>query len=372
MTSHSFPALQRAVLLALGLPSAALGLPACGKPDPTCEEVDEVTADYTPTSDTWLLCDEPGELGGAECPTQDDAWAAARIVEVLGSPDTTDCTWSPKVVCGPEAAEVDRCCYTIEPIMGCVTPGRPFTVQGGARIASLHPGAGWAEAPAATDLPPATRQALADGWTRMALGEHASIASFARVVLGLLAHGAPAELVAGSTRAQSDEILHASRCFSLASRYAGTTLKPGPIDVAGALALPDLAALVVDTFREGCINETIAAAQAAAARDLATDPQVRKALERIAEDEQRHAALAWRTLRWALERDPQLRGLVAEGLVWRAPASRPDPEGADPALLRAHGLLDATQLAQVARITWREIIEPAARALLHAPTELHA
>ncbi len=53
------------------------------------------------------------------------------------------------------------------------------------------------------------REALADRWTRDATYEHASIASFARVTLDLLALGAPAALVSGAQRAGLDEVEHA-------------------------------------------------------------------------------------------------------------------------------------------------------------------
>ena len=55
----------------------------------------------------------------------------------------------------------------------------------------------------------------------------------------------------------------------------------------GCLALEDVA---VRTFLDGCVEETIAALTARAQLDVATDSEVRATLERIVEDETRHAA----------------------------------------------------------------------------------
>jgi hypothetical protein len=85
-------------------------------------------------------------------------------------------------------------------------------------------------------LDPDTRAALACEWLDDARLEHASVASFARFVLELLALGAPAELVHFAQRALGDEIDHARRCFSLASRYAQEPLGPAALQVDGALA----------------------------------------------------------------------------------------------------------------------------------------
>jgi hypothetical protein len=149
------------------------------------------------------------------------------------------------------------------------------------------------------------RAALGAHWTAMGLLEHASIAAFARFSLQLLALGAPPGLIEDCTRALADETAHTRLCFELASAYAGHAISPGPLDVAGSLAvttLPDIVDLVI---LEGCFGETNAALEALEAAALATDPVIRAAYARIAEDEQRHAALAFRFVRWALEREPR-------------------------------------------------------------------
>ncbi|MCA9546694.1 MAG: ferritin-like domain-containing protein, partial [Myxococcales bacterium] len=56
---------------------------------------------------------------------------------------------------------------------------------------------------------PAQRARLADHWTRQALAEHASVASFARFALHLMAVGAPPDLLVATHQAGLDEIEHA-------------------------------------------------------------------------------------------------------------------------------------------------------------------
>jgi hypothetical protein len=53
---------------------------------------------------------------------------------------------------------------------------------------------------------------------------------------------------------------------------------------------------------EGCFGETGAALDAFESAESAADPVIAAAYGRIAADEQRHAELAFRFVRWALER----------------------------------------------------------------------
>ncbi|HEU4537511.1 MAG TPA: hypothetical protein VFS00_25505, partial [Polyangiaceae bacterium] len=77
------------------------------------------------------------------------------------------------------------------------------------------------------------RAALAQHWLDVAALEHASVASFARFTLELLALGAPPALVAEAQRAGLDEVAHAEVAYALASAYAGRRFGPGPLDLAG-------------------------------------------------------------------------------------------------------------------------------------------
>lgn len=199
---------------------------------------------------------------------------------------------------GPEI-EGDSCCYWFCEGACC---GRAFTIEGHARVADTTMRndwcAEWSTAP--NDLNEATQKALADAWRTDAQMEHASVASFARFTLELLALGAPADIVAASQSASLDEVEHARLCFAMASRFSGHGLGPGQLDMTGVSRGTSIAECAGWTVIEGCIGETIAALTARAQLEWAKDEDVRLALLRIAEDEERHAALAWRFVAWAL------------------------------------------------------------------------
>jgi hypothetical protein len=204
--------------------------------------------------------------------------------------------------------------------------------------------------------------ALAAAWAADALAEHASVASFARFSLGLLAVGAPAELVEGAHRAALDELRHAELCFALASRYAGEVLGPGPFPTGRVEPPRTLAALASATVREGCVGETVSAIVAAEQLARATDPEVRRALAVITADEARHAELAWRTVAWALEVGGAEVRAACEQAFAEALAQAPSvPEGA--VGLEAHGRLDTATLQAVARSAMRDVVALCARAL---------
>jgi hypothetical protein len=187
--------------------------------------------------------------------------------------------------------------------------GRPFLVDAAARVAPVVSCGDWnvsAEAPCVEHLTGREREALAGHWSRLGQLEHASIAAFARFSLQLLSLGAPSDLVEQCTRALADETAHTKLCFRLASAYAGRTLGPGALDITGSLAATTLEEIVDLVLVEGCIGETSAALEALEAADSASDPVIRAAYTQIAADEQRHAALAFRFVRWALEQDAAL------------------------------------------------------------------
>jgi hypothetical protein len=275
------------------------------------------------------------------------------------------------VVCGPEPGGTG-CCYMAQvTILQC--GGRPFLVNGAQRIADLAARSDWRASlsPDVAGLDADDRVELAGLWARDALDEHASVASFARFVLELLAVGAPSDLVREAQRAMGDEVLHAELCFGLASAYAGAALGPFGLPMHGALAarttLAEVASAVV---KEGCVGETLAAFGAMAARDTATDPAVRAALEEIARDEAAHAALAFRFLGWALAQgDAGVRGAV-EGAFAEALAAPIEVRGGPPAgtareeRMRAHGRLSAEAQRGARREALRDVVRPCAQALL--------
>ncbi len=272
--------------------------------------------------------------------------------------------------CGPDPSVADACCYTV---VGDCPIGRPFLVDGQARLGTLVSRGDWADRiePDTAALDPETRAALADFWGREALSEHASVASFARFVMQLLATGAPADLVRSSQRALAEEIDHATLCFGLASAYSGAPVGPSALDLSGGLeGSLDPIGIAVAVAREGCIAESVAALQIAAAGDAATDPAIRRALATVAEQEMEHALLAWRYLRWALGRgDAALHAAVAAVLT--APEAHVGIGATtelpgDRAAMRAHGCLPPDERRALAAGALQRVVAPAARALLAA------
>lgn len=250
--------------------------------------------------------------------------------------------------------------------------GRPFLVEGEARVAEVARRDDWCArdvAPRADGLAADVRRVLAEEWARSGQMEHASIAAFARFSMQLLALGAPPDLLVATHAAMADETEHALACFALASAYAGAPVGPGRLAMEGALADVDLASAVRLAIREGCVGETVAAVEAAEASRRAEDPAVRAVLAKIAEDETRHAELAWRFVRWAVSSAPELRGAVESEFAAVLGEERARPAAAasagDEAWL-AHGVARGTVKAELRRRLIDAVVAPAATALLTA------
>lgn len=261
-----------------------------------------------------------------------------------------------------------ECCYR-EYTGSCC--GRPFMVGGAARTARVDSSAEWIALSLPRDLAldESTRVELARAWLADASLEHASIASFARFTLQALSLGAPPDLIADAQRAALDEVAHAQLCFGLASRYAGSPVGPGAFGMAGALEPTTLAEAVAATVREGCVGETLSALVAQAQLARATDANVREVLSRIAEDEARHAELAWRFVGWGLRSGGDaVRAAVKDAFgealarVYLEPSRDLPP--VDLTTWHAHGRLMAVE----ERACWleaaRDVIEPCADRLL--------
>ncbi len=288
------------------------------------------------------------DLPGPSCPDAGDPAVFQALEDDLEyadcrtSPLCCDERWVESVPCGPDP-EGEGCCYHVITWSGEVCMGRPFCVAGQARVAALAARDDWALplAPALARLTAAEREAQAARWASDGQKEHASVASFARFALQLLALGAPAELLADTQRAIADEIRHAQLCFGLASAYAGRPVGPGPLAVDAALDAHDPVDIALAAWTEGCVGETLAALDAHAAAAACEDPAVARVHAIIARDETRHAELSWRALRWMVAQDD---GRIRAAL--------------------------APQLAALSRRSeraLREVILPAARALLTPP-----
>jgi hypothetical protein len=306
------------------------------------------TKDSDCAKDEICQCGDPiGRCVAATCRTDASCKAGALCTNYEAAPGCP----STRFACQMEADECagDRdcgegryCAITQEggartcSSMICAV-GRPFLVAGAERLAGVSSRQnGWSHALVAdvdaSRLPPAERADKAAHWLQIARMEHASIAAFARFSLQLLALGAPPALVSESTAAMQDETEHAKIAFALASAYGGSPVGPSALPIDGALEVTSMAAVVRLVVREGCIGETLAAIAAREEASAEADATVALLLDRIAEDETRHAALAFRFVQWALREDvattsrvleEELSPYVARTLADECPRERP-------------------------------------------------
>jgi hypothetical protein len=273
---------------------------------------------------------------------------------------------------GALAVGTDGAAYD-KPYYGC-DGGRPFVVHGESVTAELRV----CTRSGASEI----EDALALAWARDALVEHASVASFARFALELLALGAPPKLLREVHVAIADELRHAKLCFGLARRFGGVAVEPGglPLPVGVLERVGDPVATALALFEEGCINESLAACEAADAAGVCEDAEAREVLDTIAGDERRHATFAWAALRWLLDTyGERVRGPVRARLARVAPAyvhgsmgptlecDECDESELQSALL-AHGRLSPSRRARVHRRVFVELILPLAHALLEPNT----
>ncbi|MGH1340105.1 MAG: ferritin-like domain-containing protein [Nannocystales bacterium] len=240
--------------------------------------------------------------------------------------------------------------------------GRPLLDDAGTPVVASFEagvGSGWSCERESLRASSQARAFAAQAWLDDAAMEHASVASFGRVALELLSLGAPPELVEEAHMAALDEIRHAKTCLSLAQACGAARLEPGCL-AAVPQRRADFARFAADTFIEGCVGETIAALVVTRAAVGAEGEDVRQALEGIAADEARHAALAWRMVAWAVERGgAPVRAAVldaANRLRPTTPAETPrelEPEG-----IGRLGRLTGAECAQARSDGWTGIIEP--------------
>lgn len=262
-----------------------------------------------------------------------------------------------------------QCCYSVpQPMMPPHPRGRAARIDGAPRVADVTTGKAWRSAqtlPQVVHLDDDLRARLAARWLQDAQMEHASIAAFARTSLELLAFGAPPELLIEAHEAALDEIAHARVTFALASAYAGRDLGPQSFhEVQRMTPAADWATFARETLVDGCIGETVAAAEAAEAAQRAEDPVIREALLGIAEDEARHAELAWRILGFALRKGGAEVAAVARA-AWEELASRdlPQETGRDEDLT-AHGILGDAASTQVRAEVLSAVVQPCLDGLL--------
>jgi hypothetical protein len=262
-----------------------------------------------------------------------------------------------------------QCCYDV--FFEDCGVGRPFLDDGGRAITAHRARSkrwtGGGARPSLAGLSLRQREALAARWQRDGFLEHASVASFGRFALELLAVGAPARLVAAAHAAALDEVRHAQLCFDLAHAYGADAADPGPMPMGGSVTVSsDPADIARRAVIEGCVGETLAAVLASEQYRLAEDPVVRETLRVIAEDEARHAELAWAAVAWLLQQGGEavaraMRGAFEEAIT----ACRQSSEHASEAsAYEPHGLLNPQAERRIAMDTLEQIVAPVAARLV--------
>jgi hypothetical protein len=317
-----------------------------------------------------------GGSGQTTARAEEDAAADSALDAPADGPGRDAVALDVETADARDAAAQDGCsaAMTMLPDGACtpISVRRPFLVGASLRSAVACARRDWApRAEAVSGLDPTTCARLAQVWLADALEEHASVAAFARFTMLLLSVGAPPELAVQSQRASIDEVRHAEACFALAARYGGHARGPSPLSLKDALRPMSLAEIAALTAQEGCVGETLGAVLAREQVSHAVDPAAHRALTRIARDEERHAALAWRFTRWAvLEGGDAVRAVVAQAAEEAVRGTLATPlrvyDGVDVDAWLAYGRVTCAEARQAAVSGVEHVVRPALAAALAA------
>jgi hypothetical protein len=324
-----------------------------------------------PTSVTgqpdWPFC-----LGASGCKTNSDCGECGECG--FGALDDGECGWIYALQC---RTPLDECKADADCGFGSCLPdetgawicqsescaiGRPLLVDAVACTAPSRQRTDWAERSQGVDRLREDPE-LAAHWAEVAALEHASVASFARFGAQLLALGAPPQLVRASKRAALDEIEHARLAYGLASAYGGTAIGPGQLELRGLSVSASWREVVAGLIEEACVGETLGVAEAMAAAESARVPAVRVVLERIADDELRHAQLAWRSLAWLLREADDADRAWAQALLERAIEAVGEASVSSGTHRPADGILGGSARARLHREASSRVLAPLSRAL---------
>ncbi len=216
--------------------------------------------------------------------------------------------------------------------------GRQVRRRGRVLLPGITTGGAWAGPPVAIRSASSAPAGLAPAWRENARTEHASVAAFARLVLDLVALGAPPELIAAANLDALDEIRHAELCFAIARSFGGAGEGPAPFpEVRRLEPLPRmrtaaLAKLAVESLVDGALHEGVSARVIGAVARRSEDASLRDVLEAIAADEARHAAHGWDVVEWCAAEGGARVAQVLAGAIRAVPrelASSRQPEARD-------------------------------------------
>lgn len=296
-------ALKNRLFAALGVSSiGGLALAQPSRPDAAPARPSSWTVDYAlgGSHPTWC------SRGNARCEATGPTCAPSIRVEQGCSPGTacrdaralTDAPLLQDVSQAQRARDPRACCYALP--LHCVPPWAGRTLSDGRGEPVTTPVCSRADWGARADRDGGEGAARPGAWALLGAREHAAVASFAQTALRLLRFGAPAALVEDTLRAALEEVSHARACFARAEREGEGSVGPGALDTSLEPAHDTMLRFALDTLREGCVAETLGAFDAAERAMRARSEGDRAHWAMIADEEARHAELAWRTLRWAL------------------------------------------------------------------------
>jgi hypothetical protein len=124
--------------------------------------------------------------------------------------------------------------------------------------------------------------------------EAASVLSFARLAGELQMLGAPAALIDAAHASREDEVRHARMTSKMAKRFGAEPATPRVTETSMRSEL----AIALENAVEGCVRETYGALVAHRQAAAASDESIRCMMQVIAEDETKHAGLAWDVAAW--------------------------------------------------------------------------
>jgi hypothetical protein len=214
------------------------------------------------------------------------------------------------------------------------------------------------------------RTKAASYWAKVAMMEHASVASFSRFSLELMSIGASTELLTLAHQAALDEVRHTQISLDIANRFSSTIFVPGSFPISSKAAdfvFGDMEKIATAAALEGCIEETLAAAIVQYQADHMGDPNHKALLRAVALDEANHAAFAWRAVKWMATRSLEVHSAVSAVFSDRANRYAVTPEAASVPTLQHLGLLDQGTMSKLQHAAWHQIVVPAASSLGFLP-----